>query len=325
MQRFFRGRDVETGALQKLVDAGFHRARRAFRIGLVIVVQLGVDHVAQRAGIGADDAVQAPLLHGDFAQDGVHGHGDVVHGVIGGHVGAGTAFDHAHAEGDGVVFAQQAGVEIGGRSTAAVLVAVGQEVLHERRRQPVLGIVALQSLDHGDHHLAVEIRVLAEALFGSSPARIAAQVGVRRPNHQAAAMRLLALLDVAGLVAFHPAGQTNQLRIPGFTHADFLRELRGRDRHRPAPSTGAAQRQAVQSFGVTRPLDTEARHAGIGPQTGDFFVQRHQGNDIGHALLSGQTRILKWIRRRLCAHQPRGQYRKCDQSDTCLHFDSPHL
>src|ERR1019366_7340445 len=169
-QRFLRGCDVEHGALQELVDAGLYRTRRAFGIGLVIVVLLGVDQIAQRAGIGADDAVQAPLLHGDFAEDGVHGHGDVVHGVIGGHVGTGAAFQHAHAERYGVVFAQQAGVEIGGRATAAVLVAVGQEVLHERRRQPVFGIVALQSLDHGDHHLAVEVRVLAEALFGSSPA-----------------------------------------------------------------------------------------------------------------------------------------------------------
>ena len=257
---------------------------------------MAIDHVRQRAGICADDAILPPFLDGDVFQNGIRSHRDSVHGVVSGHVRARSAFHHAHAEGYRIIFAQQPLIEIGGRPVAPILVAVGQKMLQQRRRQPVLRVIALQTLDHRHHHGPVEEGVLAETFFGAPPARVSSQVGIRRAHHQPAAVPgLFALENVACLVAFHAAGLANQLRVPRLAHADRLRELRGRDRRRPSPSAGSAQRQAVQALHVARAVYAEARHTGIGAQAEDLFVHCHQRDDVAHPLLNRQIRVLKWI------------------------------
>ncbi len=117
-------------AVEELVDAGVDGAGGS-HIDVRIVFVLG-DHVGERAGIGADDSVLAPLSHGDFFQDGVRGHGDAIPGVVGGHVSARAAVDHTHAKRDGIVFAEEAFIEVGGGAVAAVFVAVGEKVFHQR-------------------------------------------------------------------------------------------------------------------------------------------------------------------------------------------------
>ena len=62
-----------------------------------------------------------------------------------------------------------------------ILIAVRKEVLEQRSRLPVLRIVALQALDKGDGHGAVEERIFAIHLFASAPTRIAREIGLRSP------------------------------------------------------------------------------------------------------------------------------------------------
>ena len=166
-------------------------------------------------------------------------------------------------------------------------------MLHQGGGEPVLGIVALEPFDHGGDHGAVEERIFAEALFGASPARVAAEVGIGRANHQAAAME--ALIDVAGFGAFDAAGFADEVRIPGFAHADGLRELGGGDGLGTAPSAGATEGEAVQTFDVASGMDAEPRHAGVGAEAGDLFIEGHERDDVVDALLDGEAGILEGI------------------------------
>ena len=196
-----------------------------------------------------------------------------------------------HAERHRVVLVKEAVVEVGAGPGATVLVAVGQEMLQQRRGHPRLRVVALQALGVGRGQRAHQERVLAVRLFGAAPARIAAQVGVGRAHHQPALMELV--VGPARLVGLFRRRLLQQLGVPRLAQPVRLRELRGR-RHQPAsaPSSRPAQRQSVQPLHMVRPNDAETRNGGIGAQHRQLLVQRHALDQVGDALLRGKLRIL---------------------------------
>ena len=65
----------------------------------------------------------------------------------------------AHAEGHGVVLAEEALVEVGRAGGPGVLVLVGEEVLHEGGSEPVRGVGTLQAVDEGDGEGSDEVGV----------------------------------------------------------------------------------------------------------------------------------------------------------------------
>ena len=118
--------------------------------------------VGERAGVGADHSVELPFLLHNIADEGRDGVGDFVDRVVRRHERLRVALLDAHLEGDEIIFAEIALVEIGGRTGAAVFVAVGEEVLHGRSGEQILWVVPLQALDKADRHLANEVWVFAE-------------------------------------------------------------------------------------------------------------------------------------------------------------------
>ena len=278
-------------AVEELGDAHLHRPGRALGEGGVVLV--GGDQQAQRAAVGADDAILAPLLDRDVLEHRVHGAGDAVDAVVGGHVRPRAAFHHAHAEGKRVVLVEQAGVEIGGGVVASVLVAVGAEVLHQRGGLPVARMIALQALDEGDGHGAVEPGILAVALFGAAPADIAADVGVGRAHDQAAAVILGALVAVADFLGLDLGDLFHRSGVPSFAEADRLAEGGGGDGCWPAPVARAAEGQAVEAFNVLDAVEAEARDpcAGAGAQKLDLLIQRHPADQVVDALFDREVGV----------------------------------
>ncbi len=108
---FDGGVDALAVTVEELVDARFDDRRRGhIQVGIVVVAR---HQQGKRAAVGADDAVLPPLVHRNRLEDGVYGAGDAVVGVVRRHVRPRAAVHDAHAEGDGVVFAEEALVEIG--------------------------------------------------------------------------------------------------------------------------------------------------------------------------------------------------------------------
>src|ERR1039458_9972758 len=68
--------------------------------------------------------------------------------------------------------------------------AVHGEVLRRGNHPEVVGIVSLQTLHEGDAQTAGEERVLSVSLLPASPARIAKDVDVRRPDGQSVVDRV---------------------------------------------------------------------------------------------------------------------------------------
>jgi hypothetical protein len=159
-----------------------HRANER-RVGVGLV---GGDELAERAGVGAHDAVLAPEALRDLAQHRVGGARDGVVRVVGGHERARAAEDDRRAKRRPVVLVKEAIVEIRGRVAAAVLVAVRDEVLEERRRSPGSRVVALQTANEGRGHRTGEVRILAVALLAATPARVSGEIGVGRAHDESA-------------------------------------------------------------------------------------------------------------------------------------------
>ena len=218
---------------------------------------------AQPAAVGAEDPVEAPLLDHDLAQHRVHVGGGAVDGVVGGHHGARAALADRHLEGLRVVLAPQPLVEVRRRALAAVLVAVGEEVLQQRRRLPVARVVALQAAREGGRERADVEGVLAVHLLGAAPARVAREVGVGRAHDDPGAVVLRALEEVARLLRLLRRHAPDELGIPGGAEAVGLGELRRRRRVAAAPVARPALRDAVVALDVRR---ARARPAAAPPR-----------------------------------------------------------
>ena len=105
-------------------------------------------------------------------------------------------------------------------------------------------------------------RVLAVALLGAAPARVAGEVGVRRAHDQARRGRTSALEEVPRLGRFLRGHAPHQLRVPRCSETVGLGELRRRRGVAAAPVARAALRDAVVALDVRRALHAEPRHRG---------------------------------------------------------------
>ena len=108
---------------------------------------------------------------------------------------------------------EKARIEVGGRTAAAVLVAVGHEVLDQRGGEPVVQVVALKAADKGDGHGSDQIGVFAVGLLAAAPAGIAGEVGIGSADDEASAV--VALKDITRLDGFLVRCLLNEGRVPG--------------------------------------------------------------------------------------------------------------
>ena len=157
----------------------------------------------------------------------------------------------------------------------------------------VMRIVALHALDESHCHAGGKERVLAVSLLAAAPARIAKDVDVGRPEGEAAVALMILVAESLVVLGARFGGNSigdavHQGGVPGGGQADGLREYGG--------LSGA--RHAVEGFippAVGR--DAEARDGGrLVLHLQDFLLERHAGDQVGRALLSGQAGIeIGWL------------------------------
>ena len=280
-----------------------------------IAVHLRHVHEAEGAGVIDNGSLHAPFVDQDFPDERSGDAGDAVVGVVGGHQGHRAGLG-ALPKTVGIVVAEQFLVETGIRPVAVVLVAVRQEVLHQGRAPPILGVVALDALHLGGDHFAHQVRVFAETLLGAAPARVAGDIGIRGPENQRFPGVVLGIEP--GLIGHDVADDTGHFPVPGLADAVGLREGRAVAVLRlgtPGPSAaelaGVAQagqvgvtaaHDAVDGLRGAGAGDAEARNAHAHDR-GDLLIDGHQGNGVVQPFLLGELRILERIF--LCAEQRR--------------------
>ena len=320
--------------------------RHADRLVDVLRIVVCAHHESQRTRVVHDRTVHPPLLVQDVLDERVRLARNAVVTVVRRHhrlrSGLGTL-----PEAVGIVFAEQLLVKLGVRTVTVVLVAVRQEVLHQRRTAPVGRVVALDAADLRSNHLAHEIRILTEALLRTAPARVTRQVGVRGPQNQAVAAALLGI--VAGLVRHYVAHDERHLPVPGLTDAVRLRERRAVYHPRRRRNSRcllavlalagllvlhlelarkaevrklvrAAADDAVDRLRAARVRNPQTRHT-LAHDRRDLLVDRHQRHGIVQTLLLRQLRILERILIRLCTKSGRNDQQdgKC-RNDQCSGF-----
>src|SRR5690242_15849004 len=100
-------------------------------------------------------------------------------------------------------------------------------MLHQRRCEPILGIVTLKPFNESYSHGAVEEWIFTVGFLSATPANVASQVGVWRAHHQPSTV-VVALEHVTSFVALNCSNLANQFRIPRLAETYRLRKLRGR-------------------------------------------------------------------------------------------------
>ncbi len=158
-------------------------------------------------------------------------------------------------------------------------------MLHQRGAAPVVRIVTLDAVDFGRHHFPHQIGVLAETLLRAAPARVAGQVGIGSPEHQAF-VRGIPGIETC-LERHNLAYGAGHIPIPGFADAVGLGEsgavlilLFGpADAFSASPKSRvigcAAADDAVDGFGCAGVGDAQAGHA-LADDRGDLFIDGHQ-------------------------------------------------
>ena len=168
--------------------------------------------------------------------------------------------------------------------------AVDRVMFCASHRQHVVGIVTLNAFDEFDANLAREKGVFTVSLLAASPARIAEDVDVRRPESQAGPPFGIAVMRAGIIVMLRAAFDANdgsflvnQLRIPGGGHADRLWKYSG----------DAVVRDAVQRLvPIVVGRQTEPRDGRRGVlQLRDFFGQRHATDQIIRTCFQRARRI----------------------------------
>ncbi len=213
------GRAIVAGQFD--VEPGIEGERRGLGpVGgdAVVGVQQGDADV-----VGHDDAVEAPFVAQHLGQQVARGvQRLVVDVVVGRHDRAGIGELYRHLERQQEVVVQLAPAEMD-RGVIAPAFGEGMAGVMLERGQHV-AVFPLQAADIGRGHLAHEIGVFAEGLFGAAPAGVAGDV-----EHRGKA---LAAADGAQLGADGGADLLDQRRVPG--GAD--RRARRGTSCRPVPS-----------------------------------------------------------------------------------------
>ncbi len=300
-----------------MIDSRLHRRRRSLLLVRKLLVRR--DQQAQRATVRTDQSIVTPLLDHHVLQHRMNHHRNSIPGVVRSHHRARTAFFKSHAERHGVVFAKKPIIEIRRRMRASVLVLIRQEMLHQRRRLPVLRIRSLQPLSKRHRQRSHQIGILAERLFRPSPARIAAQIRIRRPHHNSAAIENRILVEVARLVSLRATPIFfRQIWIPRRAQSLLLRKCRRRRRLSSprCPIRRPAQRQPMQPFHLSRKNDPQPRKLRMVRHQLNLFIERQPPQQVLNARAVRERCVSKRIvslcprYRRHTRHQHQPQHPK---------------
>ena len=210
-------------------------------------------------------------------------------GIVGAHDGIGAAIDDGGAEGGSVGVVEI--VERNGNIEAVaeeLRAAMNGIVFGSGDGFEVVGIVALKTGDEGDAETSGEEGILAVSFLAASPAGIAKDVDIGRPEGEAE--EATSVVVELGIVIFgagfggNGVGNTmEEVGVPCSGEADGLREDGG----------GAGKGDAVKTF--VPPVvggDLQARDGGSNVlHLGDFFVGGEAGDEVVDALVGREGRI----------------------------------
>jgi hypothetical protein len=185
--------------------------RRRHRLRQRLVRMMVLHQRRQRASIRADDPVLAPHLHHHIPQHRILNHRSPVPRVIGRHKRICMTIFNRHPKRHRVVLLKQALIKIRRARRPQILIAVGQKMLQQRRRHPVLSI-ALQPARIRRRQRPHQKWIFPVRLFTSPPTRIATQVRIRRAHHQPAAVVLPK--RIPSLICLLRRSLLQQRRIP---------------------------------------------------------------------------------------------------------------
>ena len=283
------------------------RMRHRGRVGVRRRDLLLVHEAADVVPVGHQHAREAPLVLEDLPQQPLAGRRrHAVHRLVAGHerhrARAGRPLERRQE-----VAAQLAPRDVGlGRVAAALRLGVAGVVLgggHDRGR--VVEALSLVAADEGGAELADQVGVLAEGLPGAAPAHVAGQAQHGREG----------LVDAGRchLLGGHAAHPLEQLRAPARGRRELRREDVGALPERVAvdavladeqrdPETvlrrevhGAADLRAEnvqQRPGLPRVHERQVLAARVEhEQLPDLLLERHAGDEVGHALVDGEGGI----------------------------------
>ena len=276
------------GAVHALVvHAAFEADGRGLRLGGLVVMAL--EDVDDRSAIGDHVALESPLASQLVLQKEFIGAGGLaVDAVIGAHHRAGFGLDDRGAEGRqiGVHLIVLAYGNVGGVARR-FRAAVYGKVLGRGDGAVIARVVTLQSGNKSHPQARGKKGVFAIGFLAASPARIAKDVDVGRPEVEAledvavAGAHRLRVLD-APLDADDLGHLVNSRRVEGGSQADGLGEFGGAVTHH------AVQRLAPPVVGGHIQPRNGAR---LIHQLGGLLGERHAVHQIGCALLGGQAGV----------------------------------
>ena len=250
---------------------------------------VGLVEIADGPTVGNDVAFEAPLVSKQIEEKMIGAGGFAVDGVVRAHDGVGAALDDGSAEGRRVGV-----VEIVGRYRNIETVAqrfgsgVDGVVLGRGDRFQIVWVVALQASDKGNAEAAGEEGIFAVGFLAASPARIAKDVDVWRPESETKVAA--GVVEGDGVIVFgtgfggDDAGDAvEKIAVPAGGEADPLGENGG----------VSSARDAMKAF--VPPVvsgDVEMRNGGSDVlHLGDFFFGGHARKEIVDALLERERRI----------------------------------
>src|SRR5215471_15403215 len=208
-----------------------------------------------------------------FEQERVNTGGLTVHPIVSAHNRPGMAFDHGSTEGRQVrvlqvVFRYWHIHAMTGRLWAAM----HGKMFGCRDHAVIIRIITLESAHKGDAHLAGQKWIFAISFLAATPAGIAKDIDIRRPEvqtlHNVAMSGPYRLIMLgAGLSADHYRHVVNKRSIESCRQPDGLRKYR----------SGSSSSHAVQS--LAPPVVGKHMQPGDGARLVDelrgFFLQRH--------------------------------------------------
>ena len=170
--------------------------------------------------------------------------------------------------------------------------AVNGVMLSAGVRFEIFRVVALQAFDHCHAHATSEIRVFAIGFHATTPARVAEDVNVWRPERQPLVamiflVRLIAVILCASLVAHHRKSFEQRLVVESCSHGNCLRENRC--------ASGASN--AMQRFVPpvvrrnTQPFDC----GGAVHHLSDLFFERETFQQVVHTLFGRKFWVTEGI------------------------------
>ncbi len=286
------------------VGSGAHRHRGTVRVVGRVLMASG--DVSDGAAVRGHIALELPVIAQDLLeQEGARAGRHAVHGVVGAHDGIRAPFDDGGPEGGKVGVPKIARRHVDVETVPLRFrPAVHGVVLGRGHGLQVSRIVTLQSPHKGDSQLPGQEGVFTVRFLAASPARIAKDIDVGRPERQsvvdaviAFALRLVVL--GAGFGGNDLGLATHEINVPGSCHGDGLRKHR-----RVARARHAVQRLVPPIVG--RDAQPGNGRSGV-LHLQDLLLERQARDKIVNPLFNWQGGILEGKARRPFFPRRRGR------------------